>query len=115
MLIYVISMEFLPLRRRYSSTQNVPSGKERGETAVFAGYLVVEFALLLESYTMALRESCNEIMVVHVGHRKLTTVHCVFKCLVIVNFDIPQWPWDERLLSAKANAGNYLVQTQQNQ
>ena len=31
---------------------------------------------------------------------------------VIVNFDIPEWPWDERLLSAKVNAGNFLVQTQ---
>ena len=36
-LIYVISMEFLSLRRRRSSAQNVPSGEERGETAVIAG------------------------------------------------------------------------------
>ena len=35
-LIYVISMVFLPLRRRRSSAGNVPSGEERGETAVFA-------------------------------------------------------------------------------
>ena len=31
-------MEFLPLSRRHSSARNVPSGKERGETDVFAGY-----------------------------------------------------------------------------
>ena len=37
-LICVISMEFLPLSRRRSSARNVPSGEERGETDVFAGY-----------------------------------------------------------------------------
>lgn len=37
MLIYVISMEFLTLRHRRSSLQNVPSGEEEGEVAVFAG------------------------------------------------------------------------------
>ena len=31
-------MEFLSLSGRRSSSQNIPSGKERGETAVFAGY-----------------------------------------------------------------------------
>ena len=31
-------MEFLPLSRRRSSSQNVPSGEERGETDVFAGW-----------------------------------------------------------------------------
>ena len=36
-LLCVISMEFLPLSRRRSSPQNVPSGEERGETDVFAG------------------------------------------------------------------------------
>ena len=35
---YVIGMEFLSLSRRRSSSRNVPSGEERGETAVFAGY-----------------------------------------------------------------------------
>ena len=35
-LIYVISMEFLSLSRRLSSWQNVPSGEEKGETAVLA-------------------------------------------------------------------------------
>ena len=34
----VISMEFLPLSRRRSSVRNVPSGEERGEKDVFAGY-----------------------------------------------------------------------------
>ena len=37
-LIYVINMEFLSLRRRRLSWRNTPSGKERRETAVFAGY-----------------------------------------------------------------------------
>ena len=40
-LIYVISMEFLPLSHRRFSSRNVSSGEERGETAVqavFAGY-----------------------------------------------------------------------------
>ena len=31
-------MEFLSLSRRRSSARNVPSGEERGETNVFAGY-----------------------------------------------------------------------------
>jgi len=31
-------MEFLTLSRRHSSLQNIPSGEERGKTAVFAGY-----------------------------------------------------------------------------
>ena len=31
-------MEFLSLNRRRSSVQNIPSGKEQGETDVFAGY-----------------------------------------------------------------------------
>ena len=31
-------MEFLPLSGRRSSARNVPSGEERGETDVFAGY-----------------------------------------------------------------------------
>ena len=38
-LIYVISMEFLSLSRKLSSARNVPSGEERGETDVFAGYV----------------------------------------------------------------------------
>ena len=36
---YVISLEFLSLSRRRSSSRNVPSGEERGEMAVLAGYL----------------------------------------------------------------------------
>ena len=36
---YVISMEFLSLSQRCSSVWNVPSGEERGETDVFAGYV----------------------------------------------------------------------------
>ena len=36
---YVISMEFLSLSRRRSSSRNVPSGGERGETDVFAGLI----------------------------------------------------------------------------
>ena len=35
---YIISMEFLSLSHRCSSTQNVPSDEERGEADVFAGY-----------------------------------------------------------------------------
>ena len=37
-LIYVTNMKILPLRYRRSSVRNVPSGKERGETFLFAGY-----------------------------------------------------------------------------
>ena len=37
-LIYVISMEFLSLSRRRSSSRNVRSGEERGDTAAFVGY-----------------------------------------------------------------------------
>ena len=35
---YVIRMQFLLLSGRRSSAQNVLSGEEQGETAVFAGY-----------------------------------------------------------------------------
>ena len=42
-------MEFLSLSRRRSSARNVPSGEQRGETDVFAGYnwdwLCLEFYL----------------------------------------------------------------------
>ena len=34
---YVIGLEFLSLSRRRSSTWNVPTGEELGETDVFAG------------------------------------------------------------------------------
>ena len=37
-LIYIISMEFLPLSHRSSSAWNVPIGEELGEAAVFTGY-----------------------------------------------------------------------------
>ena len=37
-LIYIISMEFLPLCYRHSSAWNFIIGKERGEAAVFEGY-----------------------------------------------------------------------------
>ena len=36
-LIYVISREFLTVSRRLSSPRKVPTGEERGETAVFSG------------------------------------------------------------------------------
>ena len=39
-LICIISMEFLLLSRRRSSVRNVPSGEERGETDIFAGYQI---------------------------------------------------------------------------
>ena len=35
-------MEFLSLSRRHSSARNVPSGEERGETDVFAGYITAD-------------------------------------------------------------------------
>ena len=37
-LIYVISMEFLSLRRKRLSWRNASSGNERGKTAVLASY-----------------------------------------------------------------------------
>ena len=36
-------MEFLTLSRRRSSSRNVPSGEERGETDVFAGYISYDY------------------------------------------------------------------------
>ena len=36
-LIYIISMEFLSHSRRRSSSWNILSGEEQGETTVFAG------------------------------------------------------------------------------
>ena len=44
---YVISVEFLLLSRRRSSSRNVPSGEERGETLVFAGYAIICLLLAL--------------------------------------------------------------------
>ena len=38
-------MEFLSLSRRCSSARNVPSGEERGETDVFAGYKPLSWQL----------------------------------------------------------------------
>ena len=38
-------MEFLSLSRRRSSSRNVPNGEERGETDVFAGYVIDEFRI----------------------------------------------------------------------
>ena len=40
----VIGMEFLPLSRRRSSSRNVPSSEEGGETDVFAGYRYMKIA-----------------------------------------------------------------------
>ena len=37
-------MECLPLSRRRSSSRNVPSDEERGETDVFAGYMIARHA-----------------------------------------------------------------------
>ena len=54
---YVISMEFLSLSRRRYSSRTVLSGKERGETNVFAGYFLFHpfFGLfsLLRSWSQA--------------------------------------------------------------
>ena len=49
-LIYVISMEFLSLKGRRSSSRNVPSGEERGarRTAVFAGYLAGNISTIFQ-------------------------------------------------------------------
>ena len=48
-LICVISMEFLPLSRRRSSSRNVPTGEERGETDVFAGYITMIIHVTVKS------------------------------------------------------------------
>ena len=48
---YVISMEFLSLSRRRSSARNVPSGEERGETDVFAGYQKLSLKLTLLTFS----------------------------------------------------------------
>ena len=46
-------MEFLPLSRRRSSARNVPSGEERGETDVFAGYFYGQTELTWGLQTMS--------------------------------------------------------------
>ena len=38
--IYYVNIDFLLLSRRRSSTRDVPSGEERGETADFARYKI---------------------------------------------------------------------------
>ena len=46
-LIYVISMGFLPVSRRLSSSRKVPSGEERRETAVFSAGLILCRTLII--------------------------------------------------------------------
>ena len=55
-MIYVISMEFLSLIRRRSSSRNVPSGEEQGEMDVFAGYDIICIYVLLHNFTRFLRK-----------------------------------------------------------
>ena len=43
-------MEFLPLSRRRSSARNVPSGEERGETDLFAGYSLFDASLQVQGW-----------------------------------------------------------------
>ena len=54
-------MEFLPLSRRRSSSQNVPGGEERGETDVFAGYYTpqIESFLVIINFTSQNTTSTN--------------------------------------------------------
>ena len=40
-IFYVTGMEFLSLSRRRSSSRNVSSREEQGETDVFAGYVIL--------------------------------------------------------------------------
>ena len=47
-------MEFLPLSRRRSSARNVPSGEERGEMDVFAGYEYPGYCPALSSHLKSL-------------------------------------------------------------
>ena len=64
-LIYVISMEFLSLSRR------VPSGQERGETAVFAGYSIFScsFCCIVRfKFLLVMRIHTYILIYWHLGH-----------------------------------------------
>ena len=56
---YVISMEFLSLSRR--PARNVPSGEERGETDVFAGYVIDCHALYFQQFMFIEQKSHVEL------------------------------------------------------
>ena len=63
---YVISMEFLSLSRRRFSARNVPSGEERGETDVFAGYLSTT------AQTLVFRMNDLHVLLKRIGHMRYT-------------------------------------------
>ena len=52
-------MEFLSLSRRGSSARNVPSGEERGEADVFAGYGLVNNSELHALYGIQAFAKCK--------------------------------------------------------
>ena len=56
-------MEFLSLSRRLSSSKNVPSGEEWGETAVFAGYIFFQIWHNGQSYRIEKLQKKDEVTV----------------------------------------------------
>ena len=52
-------MEFLSLSRRRSSARNVPSGEERGEADVFAGYGLLNTSELHVQYGIQAFAKCK--------------------------------------------------------
>ena len=61
-LICVISMEFLPLSRRRSSSRNVSRGEERGETVVFVGSSRVNFQLTKNNSLLTLKMTSAQVV-----------------------------------------------------
>ena len=94
---YIISMEFLSLSRRRSSTRNVPINKERGETDVFAGYLecvIVDFCNQLSSAILP-TELCDIQSLSILKHKvkvaqynNFVATHSIFESLILKKLTI---------------------------
>ena len=73
-LIYVISMEFLSLSHKCSSSQNIPSGEEQGvqgETAVFCRLVRLQDAEVTKTWESKLTVLCTTII-------KLVSLNIIF-------------------------------------
>ena len=73
-------MEFLSMSRRCSSARNVPSGEERGEMDVFAGY-VNSFAYHCTRHSPDLKDS-KQLLGLNVFKKALKTESSLAKHLI---------------------------------
>ena len=80
-LIYVISMEFLSLSRRRSSSRNVLSDEERGETAVFAGFnakheqIPNQKTSVINNLNIKIKKAANILSILKLLRREFTRIY----------------------------------------